>query len=64
MTDKRNGEKGKGVLTLDGEWWLLRRVMKERKLRRVFMVRSLIKGKEVWDFDHGKWDVFMRKVKY
>jgi hypothetical protein len=63
VTDERNGGEHGGVLKLDGSRWLLRRVMGEKKLRGLFMVRSVVDGREEWDFDRGKWDVFARKVK-
>ena len=63
VTDKRNGSEHRGVLKLDGSRWLLRRVIGEKKLRNLFMVRSVINGREEWDFDRRKWDVFIRKVK-
>ena len=46
MTDERNGSEHGGVLKLDGSRWLLRRVMGEKKLRNLFMVRSVINGRE------------------
>ena len=63
VTDERNGGEGGGVLKLDGGRWLLRRVMGEKKLRGLFMVKRVVGGREEWDFDRGKWDVFVRKVK-
>ena len=63
MGDERNLREG-GALGFDGSTWLLRRVMREKKLRSLFMVRKVIKGKENWDFDRVKWSEFGRKLKY
>ena len=63
VTDKRNIREG-GALGFDGSTWLLRRVMREKKLKHLFMVRKIVDGKEEWDFDRVKWSEFGRKLKY
>lgn len=43
--DERNLREG-GALGFNGSTWLLRRVMREKKLRSLFMVRKVVEGKE------------------
>jgi len=38
--------------------------MREKKLRSLFIVRKVVKGKENWDFNCVKWSEFRRKLKY
>lgn len=56
ITDKRNKGVNRGVLGLDRSRQLLKRVIREKKLRGKFIVRRVVDGGEEWDFNSRKQD--------
>jgi len=45
VTNERNIREG-GALGFNGSTWLLRRVIREKKLKHLFIVRKIVNGKE------------------